>query len=185
MLANCITRHDYYNRGENGEAPCAPGRLACSRWGIADEGVERMTSKGKKYHEDSQPPAASGGLRALADESQLDFELKFFGNILQSFPDYVDVLRVTGNNLTLKGRVREGLEIDRRLVRLRPKDALAHYNLACSYSLMGRTEQALQALRKAVELGYRDFKYMSQDRDLDPIRGDPRYRQLLREFGKR
>jgi hypothetical protein len=36
-----------------------------------------------------------------------------------------------------------------------------------------------------VELGYRDFRYMREDHDLDSIRQDPRFRQLLREFEKR
>jgi hypothetical protein len=30
----------------------------------------------------------------------------------------------------LKGRFAQGLQIDKRLVQLRPNDALAHYNLA-------------------------------------------------------
>src|SRR5262249_47340152 len=97
----------------------------------------------------------------------------------------VDVLRVMGNLLTLKGRYAEGLQVDRRLVQLRPSDALAHYNLACSYALLKRPEQALKTLRRAVELGYRDFRYMREDRDLDSIRHDPRFRQLLREFENR
>ena len=46
-------------------------------------------------------------------------------------------------------------------------------------------EQALKTLRRAVELGYRDFRYMREDRDLDLIRHDPRFRQLLREYENR
>ena len=42
-----------------------------------------------------------------------------------------------------------------------------------------------KTLRKAVELGYRDFRYLRQDRDLDGIRHDPRFRALLREFENR
>ena len=38
----------------------------------------------------------------------------------------------------------------------------------------------MKTLRRAVELGYRDFRYMGEDRDLDSIRHDPRFRQLLR-----
>jgi hypothetical protein len=90
-----------------------------------------------------------------------------------------------GNNLTLKGRYAQGLQIDKRLVQLRPGDALAHYNLACSYALLKRPDMALKALRRAVELGYRDFRYMREDRDLDSIRHDPRFRQLLREYENR
>jgi tetratricopeptide (TPR) repeat protein len=120
-----------------------------------------------------------------ADQSQLDFELDFFSGILERNPNYVDVLRAQGNNLTLKGRYMEGLKIDKRLVQLRPNDPLAHYNLACSLALLKRPDQALKILRRAVELGYRDFRYMREDRDLDSIRHDPRFRQLLREFENR
>ena len=40
-------------------------------------------------------------------------------------------------------------------------------------------------LRRAVELGYRDFTFMKQDRDLDPIRKDPRFRALVREYERK
>jgi tetratricopeptide (TPR) repeat protein len=144
-----------------------------------------MANQGKHPNEGSQPASTSGGRARPADQNQLDFEVEFFGRILEHFPDYVDVLRVQGNNLTLKGRYAEGLQIDKRLVHLRPGDALAHYNLACSYALLKRPEQALKTLRRAVELGYRDFRYLREDRDLDSIRHDPRFRQLLREFENR
>jgi tetratricopeptide (TPR) repeat protein len=121
----------------------------------------------------------------LRTAEQLDFELDFFEAVLGRNPDFVDVLRVHGNNLTLKGRFADGLKIDRRLVDLRPKDALAHYNLACSFSLLKKVEPALRALRKAVELGYCDFRYMREDKDLAAVRKDPRFRQMLRELENR
>jgi tetratricopeptide (TPR) repeat protein len=118
-------------------------------------------------------------------DQQIDFELEFFGGVLSRCPDYVDVLRVMGHLLTLKGRFAEGLQIDRRLIQLRPNDALAHYNLACSYALLKRPDQSLKMLRRAVELGYRDFRYMKEDRDLDSVRHDPRFRALLKEYETR
>jgi tetratricopeptide (TPR) repeat protein len=143
-----------------------------------------MAHQGKQSNEGSEAPSA-GSLARPADQNQLDFELEFFSRILERHPDYVDVLRVQGNNLTLKGRYAEGMQIDKRLVLLRPNDPLAHYNLACSYALLKRPEQALKTLRRAVELGYRDFRYMREDRDLDSIRHDPRFRQLIREYENR
>ncbi len=144
-----------------------------------------MSGKGK-YSDDDYPSASIGSAPSRAGEqSQLDFELDFFAGILERSPDFVDVLRVHGNNLTLKGRYAEGLEIDKRLIQLRPNDALAHYNLACSYALLKKPDLALKTLRRAVELGYRDFRYMREDHDLDTIRHDPRFRQLLREYENR
>jgi tetratricopeptide (TPR) repeat protein len=143
-----------------------------------------MAKQGKQSNEGSEPVSTGSSPPRPTDQSQLDFELEFFSGILVRRPNYIDVLRVMGNNLTLKGRYTQGLQIDKRLVQLRPNDALAHYNLACSYALLKRPDQALKSLRRAVELGYRDFRYMREDRDLDSIRHDPRFRQLMREYEK-
>lgn len=116
------------------------------------------------------------------DANQFDFELAFFAGILENDPNYVDVLRAMGSLLSLKGRFADGLKVDKRLVQLRPNDALAHYNLACSYARMKRTGLSIKTLRKAVELGYRDFRFMHDDADLDLVRDDPRFRKLLREY---
>jgi tetratricopeptide (TPR) repeat protein len=144
-----------------------------------------MAQQGKYSNEGPEPTSTSTPQARLAEQNQLDFEIDFFSQILERNPDYVDVLRVMGNNLTLKRRYTQGLAIDKRLVQLRPKDALAHYNLACSYALLNRGDQALRTLRTAVELGYCDFRYMREDHDLDSIRHDPRFRQLLREYENR
>jgi tetratricopeptide (TPR) repeat protein len=144
-----------------------------------------MAHQGKQFNDGPEPASASHAPARPADQNQVDFELEFFACVLGRNPDYVDALRIMGNLLTLKGRFAEGLQIDRRLVQLRPADALAHYNLACSYALLKRPEQSIKTLRRAVELGYRDFRYMREDHDLDAIRQDPRFRQLLREYENR
>jgi tetratricopeptide (TPR) repeat protein len=135
----------------------------------------------KKQTSDSLHPTLS----QLAEQSQLDFELEFFGTMLDELPIYIDVLRAHGSNLTLKGRYLEGMEIDKKLIQLKPNDSLAHYNLACSFALLKQPDQAIKTLRKAIELGYRDFRYMKQDGDLESIRRDPRFKQLLREYENR
>lgn len=127
----------------------------------------------------SRSPAS---LQEMANESQLKFELRFFANILRRYPDYVDVLRIMSQLLTQVGRYPEALEVDLRLVRQRPQDAVAHYNLACTYARLGKTDSAIRALRRAIELGYRDYSYIKRDRDLDSIRDDPRYRELMRQL---
>jgi len=130
--------------------------------------------------ENSHPPGSVLGF--LADRNQLDFELEFFGKLLVVLPNYAEALRAQACNLTAKGRLQEGLAVDKQLVMARPADPTAHYNLACRYALLKQSDMAIVALRKAVELGYRDFRFMEKDRDLDSIRKDPRFRQLVREY---
>jgi tetratricopeptide (TPR) repeat protein len=123
-----------------------------------------------------------GALDRFIAQTQLDFEVHFFGGVLRRLPEYADVLRVHGNNLTLQGRLAEGIEVDRKLIALKPHDPVAHYNLACSYALLKQSDLAVKTLRRAVELGYRDFRYMLEDHDLDSVREDPRFRDLMLEF---
>ncbi len=144
-----------------------------------------MANSNSRPEDSSVRRAPQPTLAEMAERSQLDFELDFYAAILSSQPNYVDVLRAHATNLTLKGRYEDGMTIDQRLILLRPSDYLAHYNLACSYALLRQPDLALKTLRRAIELGYRDFRYMKQDRDLESIRRDPRFRQLLREFENR
>src|SRR5262245_24038479 len=144
-----------------------------------------MAHLGKHHNEDPGPAATGHPTTRGADQTQIDFELEFFSRVLERAPDYVDALRLMSKLLTLKGRYAEGLQIDRRLVQLCAGDPLAHYNLACRYARLKKPDQCLKILRRAVELGYRDFRYMREDRDLDSVRHDPRFRKLLNDYEPR
>jgi hypothetical protein len=87
------------------------------------------------------PPGSALGV--LAERTQLDFELEFYGALLAAAPDFADVLRAQACNLTMKGRMQDGLAIDTQLVQVRPHDPTAHYNLACRYAILKQRDQAL------------------------------------------
>ena len=123
-------------------------------------------------------------LATFGQQSQLDFEIEFFQCVLRRRSDYLDVLRCQGQLLSRKGLHTEALAIDRRVVQLSPADPIAHYNLACSLARTGESQQAIAMLRRAVARGYRDLEYLETDPDLDSLRNEPAYRELLRECGR-
>ena len=127
-------------------------------------------------------PGPELSTRRLREQSQRDFELEFVGRILDRDPYYADALRVHGNNLAARGESARALQVDRRLVRLKPDRAIPWYNLACSYAVLGMIEPAFAALQRALELGYRHFRHLSRDPDLNALRADPRFARLLRRF---
>ena len=139
-------------------------------------------SKSARTPASSASSSEEMSLACMGAQTQLEFELAFFGAILERHASHLEMLRVQAKNLALVKRHVESLQMDRRIVQLAPNDSTAHYNQACSYALLNQPEPALRMLRKAVELGYRDFRYIRQDRDLASIRKDPRFKQLLREF---
>lgn len=138
-----------------------------------------MAHLNKPFDDSSDSPSVPSTF--LSEQSQLDFELEFFTAVLQCSPEYVDVLRQMSKLLTLKGRYEEGLTVDRRLVQLCSHDPYAHYNLACRYGRLKRGEECLRSLRRAIDLGYDDFRYMLEDRDLDSVRHDPRFLQMIQD----
>ncbi len=110
------------------------------------------------------------------------FEMEFLEELLAHEPCNEDALMVLGHTYTQRGDYQKGLDIDQRLVRLRPADPTVHYNLACSYALLKQVDPALGALGRAFALGYRDFRYALADPDLANLRQDPRFARLVRRL---
>ncbi len=107
------------------------------------------------------------------------FELQFFESLYAREKKDHRVVEILGHLYTQNGKIDEGLRMDRRLVRMRPEDPLANYNLACSLALKGRRREALQCLRQAVDLGYRDFGWMKKDTDLKSLHGYEPFEDFL------
>ena len=113
-----------------------------------------------------------------AARRDLEIRIEFFEGIVRRDPGYVDALQLLGDHYTQRGRYSEGLDVDERLARLEPDNPLVFYNLACSYSLTDQFDQAAAALKRAFELGYRDFNWLAKDPDLKNLRAQPAYGQL-------
>ena len=113
-----------------------------------------------------------------------EFTIWFMEGVLEKYPTYVECLMYLGNAYTATGMYEKGLEADFKLSRLRPKDPLVHYNLACSLSLLGRLNKSLESLEKAVAFGYDDLMYLENDSDLDRLRDEERYKVLITKLKK-
>src|SRR5207253_1624858 len=98
--------------------------------------------------------------------------------VVQRDPKYVEALQILGDDYTKRGKFIDGLKIDEKLVKLRPRDPIMFYNLACSYALMKHFEEAASALNQAIEQGYRDFKWLVKDPDLQGLRQHPLFRTI-------
>ena len=74
------------------------------------------------------------------------------------------------------GERERGLEVLRAGLEQRPDHPALLYHVACFESLLGRKEEALEHIRRALELGDDALRENARtDEDLDPIRDDPRF----------
>jgi tetratricopeptide (TPR) repeat protein len=106
-------------------------------------------------------------------------ELGFLQKISKRLPEDLEILQALADLYTKTGEYEKGLEIDIKLSQQLPTDDLVWYNLGCSYSLMNHSDEAFEALTKAVELGYGDYDWMKTDPDLNKLHADPRFESLL------
>ena len=61
---------------------------------------------------------------------------------------------------------------------LRANDAMVLYNVACVFGQLGQKPEALEALRKARDAGWKDGTWARRDPDLAILHGDPDFEKL-------
>jgi tetratricopeptide (TPR) repeat protein len=66
------------------------------------------------------------------------------------------------------------------VVEKRPNDPVAHFNAGCFTARAGRADEAIEHLRRAVEINDRIKELIRTDEDLDSIREDPRFAELAK-----
>lgn len=78
------------------------------------------------------------------------------------------------------GEYAEAADLGRKVLEAHPHYADLFYNIACCESLAGQTDEAIDHLRRAIELSERSRTYAKDDSDFDPIRDEPAFKDLLR-----
>ncbi len=62
---------------------------------------------------------------------------------------------------------------------LRPNDAMVLYNATCVFCRMQKKPQAMAAITRAWESGYKDADWARRDPDLAPLHGEPEFERLF------
>lgn len=122
--------------------------------------------------------------RVTDDPAPLDaigrkFQTSLMESWLQEHPDDVEALRFLAYSYTASGRLEEALRADQKLVAMEPGRAELHYDLGCSYALLGRADEAFASLERAIALGFQERAVFVEDDDLESLRPDPRWDALL------
>ncbi len=151
------------------------------------------TIRGRVYMSmHNYPRAIEEYSRALVSEHDLD-----------SWPRMAELYRVAGDSASAARTIQQGLmemqkdtTVDMLLAmgdtaRAKAKvpqmvrkqnSASQHYNAACMYSRMHMPDDALAALRKSLENGFRNFYHFAWDQDLDNIRDLPEFKAMMDEY---
>jgi dienelactone hydrolase len=84
-----------------------------------------------------------------------------------------------GGDMLRRGRYSEAAFCFETSLSVLPGDRVAAYNAACAYSRLGRRGEAVKWLRKAVENGFTNRAFIEKDPDLEGIRKEPGYAEII------
>jgi adenylate cyclase len=99
---------------------------------------------------------------------------------LENHPDDGRAHMFFGVFLVQAGRIEEGKTEAEKAIELNPTDPLMLYNSACFYARIGENRLALGSLQKAMNSGYQNYEWIKRDSDLDSIRNEPEYIELMK-----
>ena len=111
--------------------------------------------------------------RQMGDEASAQKMIEY-GLIEMKKDTTMDMLLVMGDTVRAKAKAP-------KMVR-KETSANQQYNAACMYSRMNMPEEALAALRKSLECGFRNFHHFAWDEDIDNIRELPEYKAMVEEY---
>jgi len=78
-----------------------------------------------------------------------------------------------------KGDYERAMVCLKKILKIRPEDAGAYYNIACMHSLQNDVEESIAWLKKAREKGFKNWDLLKKDKDLENVRGTLFYKELI------
>jgi serine/threonine protein kinase/Tfp pilus assembly protein PilF len=100
-------------------------------------------------------------------------------NHLREVPEDARARILLGGMYSQEHRNDDAIRETNLAMTLRPNEATVLYNAACTFANMERRAEALDALRKAWEAGYRDAEWTRRDPDLASLHGEPDFDRLF------
>ncbi|MCI0416059.1 protein kinase [bacterium] len=104
---------------------------------------------------------------------------------LEMVPEDVRGRMLLANNYASEGLKEEAIRELKKAIALRPHDTSILYNGACTFGILQMRKEALETLEKAASAGFTYYEWVERDPDLNCIRDDPQFHQILEQVRKK
>jgi len=97
---------------------------------------------------------------------------------LKEMPEDARARTLLASDYAAQERVEDAMREANMAMMLRPDEAMVHYNAACTFCVLNRPVEAMGAMRRAWNAGYRDAVWSRRDPDLALIHDHPEFNEL-------
>ena len=104
--------------------------------------------------------------------------MQFFETHLGKVPEDARARALLANDYAESGRPEDAMREVTLAMALRPNEATVLYNAACLFCNLNRRTEAMDALKRAWEAGFKDPSWTRGDPDLASLHGDPEFERL-------
>ncbi len=127
----------------------------------------------------------SNALGALKNEEALrnlrPREIQALEDHLKRVPEDARARTLLAVNYATMGRVDDAVREANLALALRPTEATVLYNIACGFCMLNKKTEALEALAKSWNAGFKDADWARRDPELTLLHGDPEFERLYPE----
>jgi non-specific serine/threonine protein kinase len=146
---------------------------------VVDMMDQALAHAGENYNTAMPIHNALGALgKKDALKNYVHRELAVYEEALKKTPEDARVRVLLAGGYALLGRFEDAKREADMAMALRPDDAMILYNSACAYCAMDNAKDAMIAIKKAWESGYKNATWTRQDPDLAILHGDPEFERL-------
>ena len=100
---------------------------------------------------------------------------------LKRVPEDARARTLLAVNYATMGRVDDAVREANLALALRPTEATVLYNIACGFCMLNKKTEALEALTKSWNAGFKDADWARRDPELVLLHGDPEFERLYPE----
>tara|TARA_R100000322_G_scaffold114080_3_gene73249 strand:+ start:1060 stop:1971 length:912 start_codon:yes stop_codon:yes gene_type:complete len=144
---------------------------------------EQLQQKSEIIHQNQAEIERTNEVHALwlkaSQETSQQNKISAYDQILDLRPDDVEALSYKADAVLEMREPLWAISLCQRALKLAPDNGHAHYQLACAYAEIGRWEDAVSTLEKAIDISeaYRDDA--SVDPSFEPLHDHESYRTLV------
>ncbi|HTR97771.1 MAG TPA: protein kinase, partial [Candidatus Acidoferrales bacterium] len=143
---------------------------------LAEEALAASTDDYNVFIPITNSLGAMGKRDALTNIRQR--EVQALENHLKHVPEDARARVLLAADYAELNRLDDALREANLAIALRPNEAMVLYNLACTFCAMGRKADALDAIRKAWNAGFKESDWARRDPDLALLHDDPEFLAL-------